>query len=272
MSRPPGTPAPRTEARDTTWFLVKLLIFVLILRSFVFSPFNIPSESMLPRLMIGDYLVVAKWPFGFSNFSMPFSPQLWEGRVFAHAPARGDVVVFRAPADPQTDYIKRVIGLPGDSIRIVRGQIILNGKPIAKTRIADFIEPLTPNSFCAKTDAGTFRERNSVGGTQCRYPQFEEILPEGKHYAVLDTLIVGQDDTQTYVVPKDHLFLMGDNRDHSADSRFAAAKDGGVGMVPMDNLVGRAWFGIFSVDGTAVWGDPKGWLKAVRGERIGTGF
>ncbi len=272
MSRQSAHSAPQSEARDTTWFLVKLLIFVLILRSFVFSPFNIPSESMLPRLMIGDYLVVAKWPFGYSNFSMPFSPQLWEGRVFARTPARGDVVVFRSPADPETDYIKRVIGLPGDTVRLSKGQVILNDRPVTRTRIADFIEPLTPNSFCAKADVEAFRERNSRGGTQCRFPQFEEALPEGKTYAVLDTSLVAQDDTQTYVVPTNHIFLMGDNRDHSADSRFAAAKDGGVGMVPMDNLVGRAWFGIFSVDGTAMWGEPKGWLDAIRPERIGTRF
>jgi signal peptidase I len=272
----PETPAKakpqKSENGDFLWFLLRLGLFVFVLRSFIFAPFNIPSESMLPRLMIGDYLLVSKWSYGYSKHSMPFSLPLIPGRIFASQPARGDVVVFKAPPSQSQDYIKRVIGLPGDLIEVRGGIVTLNGKVIPRKRIADFIEPLTPNSACAKSDVAAFRERASDGSERCRYPQFTETLPEGKSYNVLDLGITGADDTETYAVPEGHMFLMGDNRDRSADSRFPAVEGGGIGIVPQENLVGRAWFSVFSTDGTANYLLPWTWFTAARGSRVGQGF
>lgn len=266
---------PHTTAKQEssfTSFLVKLAVFVLILRSFIFSPFSIPSESMLPRLLIGDYLIVAKWPYGFTHYSIPFSPELWSGRIFGRNPERGDVVVFKAPPNQNQDYIKRVIGLPGDLIEVRNGQVILNGTPVPKKRIADFIEPLTDNSACKKSDAVEFREKASDGSERCRYPRYRETLPNGKSYDVLDLGTIPADDTQVYSVPADHVFLMGDNRDRSADSRYPAVEGAGIGIVPTENIIGRAWFSVFSTDGSAEWLKPWTWFSAARWKRIGEGF
>jgi signal peptidase I len=264
--------AQKSENADFIKFMIKLGLFVLILRSFIFAPFNIPSESMLSRLMIGDYLIVAKWPYGYSKYSMPFSVPLIPGRILAREPARGDVIVFKAPPGNNIDYIKRVIGLPGDLIQMKGGQIILNGKAIPRKRIADFIEPLTPNSACAKADVVKFRETESDGTVRCRYPRFRETLPEGRSYDVLDLDTSWADDTDVYAVPEGHLFAMGDNRDRSADSRFPAVEGQGIGIVPQENLVGRALFTVFSTDGSASWIKPWTWFSAARWDRIGEGF
>jgi signal peptidase I len=269
------TPAPvrsKQEGGSFSWFLVKLAVVVLLLRSFVFAPFSIPSESMLPRLLIGDYLVVAKWPYGFSKYSIPFSPPLWDGRIFGRQPERGDVVVFKAPPNQAQDYIKRVIGLPGDLIEVREGQLFINGTPVQKKRVADLVEPLTTNSACAKSDAVQFREVASDGSERCRYPRFQETLPNGKTYQVLDLGMIAADNTEVYSVPAGHVFLMGDNRDRSADSRFPAVEGAGIGIVPQDNLIGRAWFTVFSTDGSASWVLPWTWFTAARWSRIGEGF
>lgn len=272
MNEPTTAPAKVKQEGSFSAFLVKLVIVVLLLRSFVFAPFSIPSESMLPRLLIGDYLVVAKWPYGFTHYSIPFSPPLWSGRIFGRLPERGDVVVFKAPPNQKQDYIKRVMGLPGDLIEMRGGQVIINGTPVAKKRVADFLEPLTPNSACQKADAIQFREKASDGSERCRYPRYEETLPNGKRYQVLDLGTVPADNTEVFSVPADHLFLMGDNRDRSADSRFPAVEGAGIGIVPVENVVGRAWFSIFSTDGTAEWVKPWTWFSAARWNRIGDGF
>ncbi len=250
-------------------FIVKLVLFVVVLRSFVFSPFNIPSESMLPRLLVGDYLVVSKWNYGYSRHSLPFSIPLIPGRIFSNVPQRGDVAVFKAPPGNKVDYIKRVIGLPGDFVQVKGGQLILNGVAVPKKRIADFVVPVSPNTVC---EAPIVAETASDGSRRCRYPQYRETLPGGRSYTVLDIDTVPMDETQVYTVPEGHLFLMGDNRDRSADSRFAAEEGGGIGLVPQENLVGRAWFMIFSTDGSAVWYKPWTWFSAARWDRIGGGF
>lgn len=269
-----------SEWREYGSFLLKLALFVFILRSFIVSPFNIPSESMQPRLLIGDYLLVAKWPYGFSRYSMPFSLPLIPGQIFASEPERGDVVVFKAPPSLKDDYIKRVIGLPGDVIQMRSGVLEINGVAVKKERIADLVIPVTENMKDAAALEGTpfpcwrpdFEEAAKGGGTQCRYPRYVETLPEGRSYEILDidSGLPG-DDTEAFVVGEGQVFLMGDNRDRSADSRFPA--DGkAIGIVPQEYLVGRALVSVFSTDGSARWLLPWTWFSAARPERIGKGF
>lgn len=269
-----------SEWREYGTFLLKLALFVFILRSFIVSPFNIPSESMQPRLLIGDYLLVAKWPYGYSKYSLPFSLPIIPGRIFASQPARGDVVVFKAPPTMRDDYIKRVIGLPGDVIQMRGGILEINGVAVKKERIADFVIPVTENMKDAAALEGTpfpcwrpdFEEPAKGGGTQCRYPRYVETLPEGRSYEILDidSGLPG-DDTEAFVVGEGELFLMGDNRDRSADSRFPA--DGkAIGIVPQEYLVGRALVSVFSTDGSSRWLLPWTWFSAARPERIGQGF
>ena len=257
----------RGETRETLSFLLKLVIIVAIFRSFIFSPFNIPSESMLPRLLVGDYLFVSKWNYGFSRYSLPFSLPLIPGQIFARLPERGDVAVFKAPPGNGEDYIKRVIGLPGDTIQMRRGQLILNGVPVPKQRIADFIVPITPNYTCS----AEFQDSDD-GKPICRYAQFRETLPSGRSYNVLDRGDTPADNTSLFIVPADHVFMMGDNRDDSADSRFPPVVGQGIGFVPTRNLEGKAVVMFFSTNGTANWFLPWTWFSAARWGRIGGGF
>lgn len=279
---PPPAPSPETgrttasakpkkERKEDSFpvFLIKLVLAVAIFRSFIFSPFNIPSESMLPRLMNGDYLLAAKWPYGFSRYSLPFSLPLIPGRILANQPERGDVVIFKAPPGNDVDYIKRVIGLPGDTVEMRGGQVFLNGKPVPKVRVADFELPVTPNTHCVDP---RFAVTRADGAPVCHYPQFEETLPNGKKYRVLDLSLTEQDDYPATVVPQGDMFLMGDNRDNSMDSRFPAVEGGGIGLGPQGNLVGRATIMMFSTDGSAQLLEPWTWFTAARWNRIGGTF
>ena len=269
-----------SEWREYGLFLLKLAAIVLIFRSLIFAPFNIPSESMHPRLLIGDYLLVSKWPYGISRYSLPFSPPLFEGRLFGSLPDRGEGVVVRAPGDANVDYIKRVIGLPGDVIQMRAGTLEINGELVKKLRVDDFVTPVTQGMRDAAALERTeyacwkpqYEEPAKAGGTQCRYPQYRETLPEGKSYLSLDIEPYQKgDDTDAIVVPEGQLLLMGDNRDRSADSRYPA--DGvWIGLVPTENLIGRAQFVVFSTDGSARWLLPWTWFSAARWDRIGEGF
>ncbi len=276
-----------SEWKDFGLFLIKLATFVLIFRSFIISPFNIPSESMQPRLLIGDYLLVTKWSYGYSKHSLPFSVPIISDRIFASEPERGDVVVFKAPPTQRDDYIKRVIGLPGDTIQMQQGVLYLNGVAVVKKRIADLVIPVSqnmidaaeesrfvdPNSNAQPCFQPMFEETSKDGARQCRYPQYEEVLPNGRRYKILDLLpTTGGDQTQIFTVPEGHMFLMGDNRDRSSDSRFAAEEGRAIGIVPQENLVGRAWVTVFSTDGSARWLMPWTWFSAARFDRIGDGF
>ena len=280
----PGDVAPKSasEWREYGGFLLKLALFVFILRSFIVSPFNIPSESMQPRLLIGDYLLVAKWPYGYSKNSMPFSLPIIPGRIFASQPARGDVVVFKAPMSNGVDYIKRVIGLPGDVIQMRNGVLEINGVAVKKERIADLVIPVTQNmKDAAELERNPFpcfrpqmEEPTKNGGSQCRYRRYRETLPEGKSYEILDLEDgLEGDNTEAFVVGENDVFLMGDNRDRSADSRWTPLeKAGAIGIVPQENLVGRALVSVFSTDGSARWLLPWTWFSAARPQRMGQGF
>ena len=265
----PAKPAKKEDSFPV--FVLKLGIAVVLFRSFVFAPFYIPSESMLPRLLNGDYLLLAKWPYGFSRRSLPFGvPLLPEKRVLASDPARGDVVVFKAPAHFEEDWIKRVIGLPGDTVQMKDGQLVLNNVPVPKVRISDFEVAVSPNTRCYSSQ---FMAKRADGADVCRYPRFTETLPGGKSYDVLDLNNSNpKDTTDPVVVPEGSVFLMGDNRDNSEDSRYPANPDGGIGLVPIDNLLGRATVMMWSTDGAAEWLKPWTWFTAARWNRLGGSF
>lgn len=287
----PATSAEEPEKKETLgsflWFVAKLVIAVLIFRSFIFSPFTIPSESMLPNLRKGDYLVAAKWPYGFSKLSLPGQPALFEGRIFASLPERGDVVIFKHPVTG-ADYVKRVIGLPGDTVAMEDGVVVLNGEPLQREDAGHADIAMGPNTAC-RSDGGVVVD----GGTVCRYRQFRETLPSGESYMTIDFGAVGArfltdgngglsldasgaplridpDNIAPVVVPEGKLFVMGDNRDNSLDSRFPAVRDGGVGLVDADLLVGRASRVLWSTDGSAEWLLPWTWFTAARWDRIGS--
>ncbi|WEK48371.1 MAG: signal peptidase I [Candidatus Andeanibacterium colombiense] len=253
---------------------------MFVFRSFAYAPFSIPSESMMPRLQIGDYLLASKWNYGFSNYSLPFGLRPFpKGRILASQPERGDVVIFKAPPREKEDYIKRVIGLPGDQIQMVGGVLFINGVEVKKRRIADFVQPIDAamlrDAKARERVSACFSlkfEEQTPDGRVCRYSQFVETLPNGIGYKVLDFGTTWQDDTPPRVVPDGMLFLMGDNRDNSMDSRFPAADGQGVGLVPQDNLVGKASVMIWSTDGSAEWIKPWSWFTAARWSRIGGTF
>jgi signal peptidase I len=252
-----STPAGKA-AEQPIWDAVKTvayaLLIALVIRAVFVQPFNIPSESMVPTLLKGDYLFVAKFPYGFSRHSLPFSPPIFMGRIFGHTPARGDVIVFKLPSDDKTDYIKRLVGLPGDRIQVIDGVLHINGEAVKRERIEDQVES------------------DSYGGVR-RIPQYRETLPNGVSYNTLDSDPNGTyDNTEEFIVPPNHFFMMGDNRDNSMDSRAAPnyqyPRMGGVGFVPFENLVGRAEFIFFSTDGSASFWELWKWPSAIRYGRL----
>ncbi|MEO6255245.1 MAG: signal peptidase I [Sphingomicrobium sp.] len=269
--------APPVESKDTkgsaVWREIKGLLWVLLavlaFHSFVAKPFYIPSESMMPGLLKGDRLVVSKYPFGWSWVSPSFHvfPH-WDGRLFGKMPKRGDVVIVTPPGQSD-DYIKRVIGLPGDTVEMRAGRLILNGRPVASQVRPPALIPVDANVPCGIEFSGF--EAQLGGHEYCRLPIVRETLPGGPSY---DTIDLGQspgDDFGPVLVPADHLFLMGDNRDRSADSRFALGppENGLGGPVPWENIGGRAEFITFSLDGTTEVLNPVSWFEALRAGRAG---
>ncbi|HEX8527975.1 signal peptidase I, partial [Allosphingosinicella sp.] len=276
--QPPANPPAKQEKKtgkeglwDTLRFILIVFGAALILRTFIIAPFSIPSGSMLPRLMIGDYLFVAKWPYGYSRYSMPFGIGGFDGRILGALPERGDVVVFRYPGPGNEDYVKRVIGLPGDTVQVRSGQLILNGQPVPRHRIADYLMLVSANSPCRAAGGGAGNEIvDAEGDRHCVYPRYREILPGGASYDVLDQFPDGPgDNTPVFQVPQGQVFVMGDNRDDSLDSRFTVEEQG-VGLLPIENILGRAMINFFSTDGSAEWIQPWTWFSAARWDRIGS--
>ncbi len=279
LAETPAPDTPKKKEDSFAVFVIKLVLIVVIFRSFVFAPFSIPSESMLPGLRIGDYLLAAKWPYGYSSYSLPWSAPLIPGRILAGQPERGDVVIFKAPPANDTDYIKRVIGLPGDTVQMKGGVLWLNGAPVPKERVGDVIVPVTANMTTAAERDGrhpcvveVFAYAAADGSPSCRYPQYRETLPNGVSYTVIDMGPMPKDDTEPKIVDEASVFLMGDNRDNSMDSRYPAVQGGGIGIVPQANLVGRATVMMWSTDGSAEWIKPWTWFTAARWDRIGMTF
>lgn len=242
--------------------LVVLALAVLAVHSFVAKPFFIPSESMLPTLLTGDRLIVSKYPYGYSYLSpsLPILPHL-DGRVFGRYPERGDIAVIKSPRG-HDDYIKRVIGLPGDTVQMQGGRLWLNGAPVPRVAQPPADIVVSANTDCSAPQVSQYRVTRPDGVTICRYPRFRETLPGGRSYDTLDLGETPQDNTAPEIVPEGHIYLMGDNRDNSEDSRFPAIV-GGLGMLPIENLVGRAEFLTFSLDGSTSF-NPLTWLGAFR--------
>ena len=245
-----------------------LALLVLFVHSFVAKPFYIPSISMMPNLLVGDRLIVSKFPYGYSWVSPSFHlfPET-PGRIFGKMPERGDIVIF-SPEGAQEDWIKRVIAFPGETIELRAGQIFIDGKPVPLESQPQMKIPVDPNNPCSE---GSFPGALSEEGGQpvCAVNIQRETLPNSVSYDVIDARRGENDDFGPYRVPADHVFVMGDNRDNSSDSRVAAIRGGLGGAIPWENIGGRAEIITFSLDGTAGW-NPVSWFEALRGGRAGT--
>jgi signal peptidase I len=267
--------SPKSAKKETTGSLLRFILTVAIIawafRSFIAQPFYIPSASMLPTLYVGDYLAVAKWPYGYSRYSFPFAFPPFNGPFLGHLPNRGDVVVFHHPAE-DADLIKRVIGLPGDTVEVRNGRLILNGRAVAHFAISPAQVAISTNSPCDVVRPAIPKVIAVNGRPSCTYRAFVETLPGGPSYTVLDQVDGGPaDDFPSTRVPAGRLFLMGDNRDDSLDSRFPTI-EGGVDMLPVQNLIGRPLFTFWSTDGSASYVKPWTWFTALRTDRIGNRY
>ncbi len=225
--------------------IVYAALIAIGIRTVAFEPFNIPSGSMIPTLLVGDYLFVSKYSYGYSRHSLPFSPNLGQGRIWSALPARGDVAVFKLPRDTSQDYIKRIIGLPGDRIQVSRGVLRVNGEAVRRDSLGPFLV--------------------EGDGPRITVQLYRETLPGGRAHQIVEQTDDGAlDNTQEFTVPAGHVFVMGDNRDNSLDSRVLTA----VGPIPLENLVGRAEFIFFSVDGSAAIWEVWRWPFAIRWSRL----
>jgi len=252
MARTKSSDRPRKRKSSGIWDTIRTIAYAviaaMIVRTVALEPFNIPSGSMIPTLRVGDYLFVSKYAYGYSKYSLPWSIDLFSDRLFGSAPERGDVAVFRKPGGGDEDYIKRIVGLPGDRIQVKKGLLYVNDVPIERHQIENFTDP-------------------GINGRPRSIPQFEETLPNGVSHHTLDSNPNGfHDNTKVYSVPEGHFFAMGDNRDKSADSRA----HGGIGFIPAENLIGRAEFIFYSTNFSAKIWEVWNWGEATRLERLFT--
>ncbi len=230
---------------ETIKTVIYAIAIAVLIRTFWFEPFKIPSGSMYPTLEVGDFLFVSKYTYGYSRHSFPFSFPTFSGRIWQDLPKRGDVVVFKFPKDNKTDYIKRIIGLPGDTVQVKQGRLYINGKMMERTAPTQYI--ISEYTILPK-----------------RFTQYTEILPEGQTHPILehsdeDFMV---DNTPLFKVPAEHYFMMGDNRDNSNDSR----QD--VGMVPFENIEGKARFLFYSHNDSIRWYNPISWISSIRWKRM----
>jgi signal peptidase I len=299
-AEPTAAPVPEDVKKDgkgsALWREIKGLLWVLLavlaFHSFIAKPFYIPSESMMPGLLTGDRLVVTKYPYGWSYVSPTIpnplailrsvflrSGESWgitlpfmNGRVLGKMPERGDIVIVTPPGRNE-DYIKRVIGLPGDTLQMIDGTLIINGKPVKREARPAVVIPVDPNLPCGSPTDPALGDHKVIapdGKVSCRVPIVRETLPNGRSYDTVELGRSAEDDFLPVRVPPGHVWLMGDNRDDSADSRVIEAQGGLGGPVPWENIGGRAEFITFSLDGSTVWYNPLTWLKAFRSGRAGT--
>ena len=257
--------------REDSWLETLKTVFwavliALVVRTFAYEPFSIPSGSMLPGLLVGDYLFVSKFSYGYTRYSFPWSPRLFSGRILSGTPKRGDVVVFRLPSDTKVDYIKRVIGLPGDKVQVKAGRLYINGTMVERRRTGQPVvwEP----------------DERTGAPVERLYQAYTETLPGGKQHTIYERSDndAGSDNTPEYTVPAGHYFMMGDNRDNSCDSRFSTSYNPTgprglrceqvVGYVPFENFIGRAEFLFFSADDSAQLWEVWKWPGAIRWERL----
>jgi signal peptidase I len=227
--------------------LIFAFCLAILFRSLAYEPFHIPTGSMKNTLLVGDYLFVSKYAYGYSRYSFPLGLPFFSGRVMdMNQPKRGDIVVFRVPLKPHVDFIKRIIGMPGDRIQLKEGMVYINGEELKRQRITDYADDENKKNI------------RSI-------PTYSETLPEGKVITILKQYKIGPaDDTPIYTVPEGHYFMMGDNRDNSHDSRYLED----LGFIPEENIVGRAEILFFSTDGTFRLKDPVSWFTSMRTERF----
>jgi signal peptidase I len=274
--KPAAQPAETKDKGSALWREIRGLLWVLLavlaFHSFIAKPFYIPSESMMPGLLTGDRLVVTKYPYGWSWVSPSFHilPPM-TGRVFGKLPKRGDIVIVTPPGT-RTDYIKRVIGLPGDIVQMIDGTLIINGQPVKRQALPPDMIPIDLNSPCGSNSDPAlydFRVRGADGKMYCRVPIVRETLPGGRTYETVELGRSAEDNFGPIRIPARHVWLMGDNRDDSADSRVPEWQGGLGGPVPWENIGGRAEFITFSLNGTTIWWNPLTWFESFRPGRAG---
>lgn len=258
----------KQNANSGLWELLRViihaLILVLLLRTFLYQPFSIPSQSMMPTLLVGDWLFVSKFSYGYSKYSFPITADFFQGRIWEGAPKRGDVVVFKLPADNSTDYIKRVVGVPGDTVQITGGVLHINGRQVELRRVEDWVGP---GMACNRAES------------EIKVPRFIETLPGGRSHEILKCYpnnSAEADNAGPFTVKPGHYFMMGDNRDNSIDSRwnFRITDENflyhskGVAYVPAENLIGRAEILYFSIEPSASLFAPWRWPSEIRWSRL----